>query len=152
MEGSTHTLAVKSQGWFVQALFQLIQQKPFEKITISELCKKACLDRRTFYRNFKDKNDVMLFYFTSLQDEYLSLLKSIQDRTFYTLAKVSFEFWTCHLEFLKTAQSDQSLFAMLIPVLNRFIPMVYAPANGNISQELQYNIVFITGGYRVRDV
>lgn len=98
LERSTHTLAVKSQGWFVQALFQLIQQKPFEKITISELCKKACLDRCTFYRNFKNKNDVLLFYVTSLQDEYLSLLKSIQDRTFYTLAKVSFEFWTCHLE------------------------------------------------------
>ncbi len=147
MERSTHTLAVKSQNWFVEALFQLIQQKTFEEITISELCKQANLDRRTFYRNFKDKNDVLLFYFFTLEDEYLAVLKRIQERTFYTLAKVYFEFWACHLEFLKTAQSDPSLFAMLIQMLNSFMPSVYAQASGRISKELQYNISFVTGGF-----
>lgn len=147
MERSTHTLAVKSQKWFVEALFQLVQKKPLDEITISELCKKARLDRRTFYRNFKDKHDVLFYYFSSLQVEYLTMLKSIQERTFYTLAKVYFEFWSCHLEFLKTAQKDQSLFAMLIQMLNSFMPMVYEQTCGSIEKELQYNIAFVTGGF-----
>lgn len=148
MNRSTHILAVKSQKWFVEALFQLIQKKPFEEVTISELCRKANLDRRTFYRNFKDKNDVLFYYFTTLEDEYLAMLKGIEERTFYTLARAYFKFWVCHLEFLKTAQRDQSLFAMLIQTLNGFMPMVYAQSTGSISKELQYNIDFVTGGFQ----
>lgn len=148
MNRSSHTLAVKSQKWLVEALFQLMQKKHFEEITISELCRKANLDRRTFYRNFKDKNDVLLYYFTTLEEEYLVMLKGIRERTFYTLARAHFEFWSRHLEFLKTAHSDQTLYAMLIQTLNSFMPEIYAQETGSISRQLQYNIDFVTGGFQ----
>lgn len=147
MERSTHTLAVKSQKWLVDALLSLIQKKPYEEISISELCKEAALDRRTFYRNFKDKADVLLFYFSNLQEKYLIALKEMPERTFYTLAKVHFEFWTCHLDFFKTAQSDQALNAALFQMLNTFIPAMYAEAGDSIPKELQYNISFVVGGF-----
>lgn len=147
MQRSTHTLAVKSQKWLVEALLSLIQIMPYEEISISELCKKAELDRRTFYRNFKDKNDVLLFYFSALQEEYLLALKEMPERTFYTLAKVYFEFWTSHLDFFKTAQSDQVLNATLFQMLNSFIPTIYGDPDDGISKELRYNIAFVVGGF-----
>lgn len=147
MERSTHTLAVKSQKWLVEALLSLIQRKPYEEISISELCKEAGLDRRTFYRNFKDKNDVLLFYFSDLQEEYLAALQEMPERTFYTLAKVYFEFWTSYLEFFKTAQSDQTLNSALFQMLNAFMPAVYAGSDGSIPKELGYNIAFVVGGF-----
>lgn len=147
MERSTHTLAVKSQKWLVQALLTLIQQKPYEEISISELCKEAGVDRRTFYRNFKDKNDVLLFYFSDLQEKYLLALKEMPERTFYTLALVYFEFWNCHLDFFKTAQSDQALNAALFQTLNTFMPAIYSGADGSIPKELRYNIAFVVGGF-----
>lgn len=147
MERSTHTLAVKSQKWLVQALLTLIQQKPYEEISISELCKEAGVDRRTFYRNFKDKNDVLLFYFSDLQEEYLLALKEMPERSFYSLAKVYFEFWTSRLDFFKTAQSDQALNAALFQTLNIFMPAVYSEADGSISKELRYNVSFVVGGF-----
>ncbi|MEG2686691.1 MAG: TetR/AcrR family transcriptional regulator [Christensenellaceae bacterium] len=147
MERSTHTLAVKSQKWLVQALIALIQTKPYEEISISELCKEAGLDRRTFYRNFKDKTDVLLFYFSDLQEEYLLALKQMPERSFYSLALVYFEFWTSHLDFFKTAQYDQALNAALFQTLNTFMPAVYAEADGNIPRELRYNVSFVVGGF-----
>lgn len=147
MERSTHTLAVKSQKWLVQALLSLIQQKPYEEISISELCKAAELDRRTFYRNFKDKTDVLHFYFYGLQEEYLLALKKMPERSFYSLALVYFKFWTNHLNFFKAAQSDNALTAVLLQMLNSFVPGIYAGEDGSIPKELQYNIAFVAGGF-----
>lgn len=147
MERSTHTLAVKSQKWLVQALLSIIQKKPYEEITISELCKKAGLDRRTFYRNFKDKNDVLFYHFSELQEEYLLKLNAMQEHTFHSLAYLYFDFWTVHLDFFKTAQREQTLNIILLQVVNTFIPTVYASGDECISRQLEYNIAFVIGGF-----
>lgn len=146
MERSTHTLAVKSQTWFVEALFSLIQQKPFHEITISELCKKASLDRRTFYRNFKDKQDVLSYYFSTLQQEFDLLLKDQTDHSFHSYVCITFEFWKQHLEFLKTAKYDDFLFSQLIQTLNNWMPAFYQKDKIVKSKKLDYQITFIVGG------
>lgn len=147
MERNTHPLAVKSQKWMVEALLSLIQKKPYEQITISELCREAKLDRRTFYRNFRDKNDVLRLYFSDLKEEYLLALREMREHTFRSLAEVYFSFWACHLDFFKTAQRDQTLNAVLLQTLNTFVPAVYAGAEGSLPIELRYRVAFVTGGF-----
>lgn len=43
------------------ALFALIMEKDYEAITICEICDKAEVTRKTFYRNFGSKDDVVEF-------------------------------------------------------------------------------------------
>ena len=38
-----------------QAFFKLLTEKPFEKITLKELCDTAMIPRSTFYRYFEDQ-------------------------------------------------------------------------------------------------
>ena len=147
MKRSTHPLAIKSQNWLVEALLELIQQKPYEEITISEIARKAKLDRRTFYRNFKDKEDVLSYYFNKLKEEYILMLKGVSQHNFYTLAKSYLDFWNHHREFLKTAQQDEVLKEMLMDMINQFMPTIYAQADGTLSYKLHYNIAFVTGGF-----
>ena len=45
------------------ALKTLMAQKPFEKITIGEICDLAKLNRRNFYRHFKDKYALLQWIF-----------------------------------------------------------------------------------------
>ncbi|MTC83956.1 TetR family transcriptional regulator, partial [Streptococcus uberis] len=42
---------------FLYAFSELLQEKKIEKITVSELCKKANLSRQAFYNNFSTKED-----------------------------------------------------------------------------------------------
>ncbi|KKF44040.1 TetR/AcrR family transcriptional regulator [Streptococcus uberis] len=42
-----------------EALTQLLFEKDFENITISDLCQKAGINRGTFYLHYKDKNDMI---------------------------------------------------------------------------------------------
>lgn len=51
---------------FAYALIELIKHKPLEKITVTDITEEAKLTRQTFYRNFKDKFDLMNWYFEKL--------------------------------------------------------------------------------------
>lgn len=52
------------------ALLELMEQKEFGSISISEICEKAGVGRASFYRNFKDKEDVIAKHLKALLDEW----------------------------------------------------------------------------------
>ena len=41
------------------ALIELMQEKPFQQITIKELCEQADLNRTTFYLHYADQSAVL---------------------------------------------------------------------------------------------
>lgn len=43
---------------FASALIELMQLKPFHKITVKEICEKADLNRTTFYLHYNDTSDL----------------------------------------------------------------------------------------------
>lgn len=47
----------------VEALFKLMEENEYENISVIDVCNKAGISRATFYRNFKKKEDVIIFYF-----------------------------------------------------------------------------------------
>lgn len=46
---------MKSREAIVQAMDQLLKQKPFRKITVNDICRTAVVGRTTFYAHFEDK-------------------------------------------------------------------------------------------------
>ncbi len=54
--------ARRMQGYIVEALFQLMAQKPFDEITAGEIAARAGVDRSTYYRYFKSKQAVLRFF------------------------------------------------------------------------------------------
>ena len=44
---------------FDKALLSLLDKKPFEYITISEICKKAAVNRSTFYLHYENTSDLL---------------------------------------------------------------------------------------------
>jgi AcrR family transcriptional regulator len=51
----------KSMDAIAKSLFRLIHSKPYQTITVSEVCNKAGITRKTFYRNFASLDDVIDF-------------------------------------------------------------------------------------------
>ena len=63
---------VLSKEYLQQALLLLMENKPIEKIKVSELCQKAGVSRMTFYRLYGDKMEVikdMISGFIVIEDE-----------------------------------------------------------------------------------
>lgn len=61
-------LTVQSKQWILEALLKLMEEKNYEKITIKELTARADLDRKTFYRNFRSKEEVLYLQLQEFHD------------------------------------------------------------------------------------
>ena len=102
---SVNPTAQQSQRWIIEALLELMGNTEYDKISVSEICRKADLDRRTFYRNFDSKNDVLEQHITILSEEYLKIYAVIDNPNSYNAAKIFFEFWSQHLDFIRNIKS-----------------------------------------------
>ena len=60
-------VALSSQRKISDALMDLLAKKPYQEITISELCKTARISRQTFYSLFTSRDNVICF---TLQERY----------------------------------------------------------------------------------
>lgn len=64
--------SLRSKKLIREALVRLMKEKPFEKITITDIVKEADINRGTFYAHFKDSGDVL----ESIREHIISELKS----------------------------------------------------------------------------
>ena len=76
-----------------QSFLELLAQKPVSKITVTELCQKAQINRATFYKHYLDVQDLLekleeeLFtsFRTGLQSEKLDIETFIVDLMYQTV-------------------------------------------------------------------
>ncbi len=60
-----------TKHYIVQALFKLMSEHEYGKITVADIVRKAGVGRATFYRYFKAKEEVIEYYFTHNTKEFL---------------------------------------------------------------------------------
>jgi len=64
----------RTRKWLRQALLTLIQKKQIELITIQEITDEADMARVTFYRHYKDKNELLLDCLDNLYGELIEVM------------------------------------------------------------------------------
>lgn len=127
-----------------------MRKKPFQEITIKELSNHADLDRRTFYRHFSSKEDILDFYLRGMKEEYIQRLSSEQDLTLYTVAKIYFELSRNHIEFL-TILLNSEMSAYLLKKYNEYLPEIHGMFENefaNFEEEtVEFALSFNAGGF-----
>jgi AcrR family transcriptional regulator len=69
----------RSKGWMLDALLLLMDEMPYDKITVSDITEKAGVARQTFYRNYSGKDDIALQYLDSIFNNNFLRIKNIRD-------------------------------------------------------------------------
>ncbi|MGN1344676.1 MAG: TetR/AcrR family transcriptional regulator C-terminal domain-containing protein [Traorella sp.] len=91
----------KMKDLLAQGLYLLILQKPFEKITIKQICDKTGVIRGTFYNHFMDKYEALEYLTESLILD--SSEETLQKGDFFTFLKNSLYTVEKHKEFFYKA-------------------------------------------------
>lgn len=60
---------VKTKKALYQSLVQLMKEKTFEEIRVSDICELALINRSTFYAHFEDKYELLYDYIKNLKNE-----------------------------------------------------------------------------------
>lgn len=71
-------IAIQSQKWLVEALVSLMNEMPYQKISVLNICKKADLSRQTFYNFFETKEDILRFCLRSCYEKLFTDLSAQQ--------------------------------------------------------------------------
>lgn len=78
---------LRVKNHITKALFQLMHEKSFSDITISELIREAGVARVSFYRNYESKEDVLLTLIEDVLEQYRSTT-DCNETNYYTYRNV----------------------------------------------------------------
>ncbi len=92
MNTTNGKIAEESKEKLAKALLVLMEQYDFREITITQLSQEAGLSRKTFYRLFKGKEELINFYFENLYKECLMQIKSQRLQHYWEVVQCYFDF------------------------------------------------------------
>lgn len=98
MNGITPT---QTQQWIMDALLLLMNHTHYREITIVDIVTQAHIGRRTFYRYFKNKDDVLLLHCQIILQDFAMNIRGKEKLTLYSVSLSYFEFWQRQLDFLE---------------------------------------------------
>ena len=58
-----HSPRPTAADYIYEALVELMKQKPYGEITITDITKKAGVSRMAYYRNYQDKDDILISHY-----------------------------------------------------------------------------------------
>ncbi|XCY69997.1 helix-turn-helix domain-containing protein [Streptococcus iniae] len=84
MKEVKNSIAMKSRQELIQALLRLMKNNNYQLITVSEISDEAQLSRRTFYRIYDSKNDILEDIFYQLSEDYKATFYKKKNTTHLT--------------------------------------------------------------------
>lgn len=74
MEKKKDLRVVKTKNLLYQTLIDLMKDKTFEEIKVSDICSKAMINRSTFYAHYEDKYELLVDFISNLKEEFINEL------------------------------------------------------------------------------
>ncbi len=59
----------KTRKLLVEALAQLLEEKSFQELSVTDICRRAMVHRTTFYAHFNDKQELLRYLLEGLERE-----------------------------------------------------------------------------------
>ncbi len=130
-------------SYITQALLILMKNEPYEKITISEIAKKAGVDRTTYYRHFSSKVEILSKYLDSIMQEFLDTYKKSGSTDFTQYILTIFRTIYLHKDNLLLIHRSEQSYLLLNVLSKRFF---FDEFMKNAAVEKQYEVSYTIGG------
>lgn len=105
-KGQTNPASLTSKRLLASALVELMEEKDYKSITITELCERSTVARRTFYRNFEQIDDILYFYTGDIIEAFKTTLTAKKEDTFYDILISYFNFWLPYQDIITLLSKD----------------------------------------------
>lgn len=124
MNESNNPSAVRSRKQITDALLLLMEKYPYDEISVKQIVLETDLVRKTFYRNFESKDDVLRSYIRTILRDYFDIVNNARGDVLTTI----FAFAVKHKKLLKLLDKNDMMHFML-QGMNEFIMSVKSEQN-----------------------
>ena len=132
----------------LSSLYDLLREKPYEKITVSAIVRNCGISQRTFYHHFRDKHDLVEWSYLHVLDDYYE--RNRKGITFRKWLRFMTEaVWEHRLVLQKIAQySGQNSLPTSLqkPLTERCLNVISDVYDDPITEELSNAVSFYIGG------
>lgn len=74
MEKKCDLRVIKTKNLIYSTLMDLMKEKTFEEIQVSDICNRALINRSTFYAHYEDKYELLVDFINNLKEEFVAKL------------------------------------------------------------------------------
>lgn len=99
--------AKKSAALIIQGLEKCFEEKPFDKIKVSDIYNNSFVSRATFYRLFDSIYDVLLYQCECIRNEAIELVPKLKLKSTKDIGIYAFKIWLKHEAFIKAIVKNQ---------------------------------------------
>lgn len=132
------------------ALLKLMETNDFHSITIQEIAYHAGLSRRTFYRNYFSKEEILDDCFFCIWEEYRGRIVDAPNLSMPNIARVFFSCMENHREFL-TIVNQHHMLPRFLTRVDELLPSAFYAARGEnfplSDEKVRYALAFSAGGF-----
>ena len=102
-----------SKNLIVHALMNLMKEKPYKEIKVTELAQRADLSRRTFYRHFATIDEVLDFTLQQISEQYRCYQTEQNPTDLKSVIYIYFLYFEKRKDFLFTLHKNGLLYLLL---------------------------------------
>ena len=128
MNESNNPSAIRSRKQITDALLKLMEKYPYEEISVKQIVLETDLVRKTFYRNYTSKDDVLRSHIRSILLDYFDIVNNAKGDVLTTI----FEFAVKNKKLLKLLDKNDMLYVIL-QGMNEFILSVKTKQNPELN-------------------
>ncbi|MDE7422979.1 MAG: TetR/AcrR family transcriptional regulator [Lachnospiraceae bacterium] len=149
MNPSQNPSALRSKRILTKTLLHLMKQHPYHEITVKHIILESGISRKTFYRNFLSKDDILNSYIDTILYQYLEAIKEQGEYSMIQMLDIIFSFCEKNQDLLFMLRDNEMLYLLLLK-LNQLIPVEHRRITQNILGTTpnlsQYIVLFNIGG------
>lgn len=112
MNTTNGKMAIESRQKLTDALFIVMQQYHFKEITVTQITQEAKLSRKTFYRLYNNKEEILDDFFHNLFKAFIDKVKAQDIHHYWEVVQLYFDFWEEKQAFLRLLKKQNILVAL----------------------------------------
>lgn len=153
MNPTQNPSALRSKKVITESLLLLMKKYPYAEITVKQILLETDISRKTFYRNFLSKDDVLNSFINTILQDYVNAIQQQQQK--YSLLQtldVIFDFCEKNKEILFILRDNRLLYLLLeklnVLILNEHNRYISESQENPLESQLltEYIIYFNIGG------
>lgn len=153
MNPTQNPSALRSKKVITESLLLLMKEYPYAEITVKQILLETDISRKTFYRNFLSKDDVLDSFIDTILQDYVNAIQQQQQK--YSLIQTLddiFKFCKKNKEILFILRDNRLLYLLLeklnVLILNEHNRYILESQENHLESQLltEYIIYFNIGG------
>lgn len=151
MKITNNKRALESQEKITTSLLNLMKKYPFEEITVKEIIGDTDITRQSFYRNFKDKNEVLDTYLHKLYQQCFDDIMELNTHDIHKILNIYYGYWFNHKNLIQTIiknNIDWSFHSYSYEYAKKLTPYIERTFNIKYSSDIEQEYIenYIIGG------